>query len=79
MIDYIREYLVVIERSDDDKNVWFTDSDKNRRNKINNNDIRLFVSILINIETKDFYKINKLIKYLKNVSTLLNTLELTIV
>jgi hypothetical protein len=62
----------------EDKCAWYSDSDKNKNTLINDKDITLLVSSLMYIIENDFRKIKKLIKYLKNVADLLNSLGLPI-
>lgn len=65
-------------KSEKDNTFWYTDTQKNKA-CINNKDILLLVQTLKHIISHDFAKIKKLTQYLKNVSSLLNTLELPIV
>lgn len=61
-----------------DKTNWYT-SGENSKYKINDKDLYLLITCLKFIIDNDFQKIKKLTKYLINVATLLNLLELPIV
>lgn len=79
MKKYIAESLSFVEY--DGTYSWYTasnDTEADNKLTINNKDIFLLIRSLQNIITNDFEKIKKLGKYLKNIASLLNTLELPI-
>lgn len=78
MKKYLQESLVWVDHDEKDKICWYSTSDKKSGLRINDKDLFLLISSLKYIITNDFEKIKKLSKYLKNVATLLNTLELPI-
>lgn len=61
-----------------DNNTWYSPTEKDTRNLINDKDLFLLIKCLKFIIANDFEKIKKLSKYLKNVADLLNMLELPI-
>lgn len=63
---------------EENKSYWYSSSEKLSKPFINDKDIWLLISTLKCIIEKDFVKIRNLIKYLKNIANLFNTLELPI-
>lgn len=78
MVDYIKQNLYLTDSKSDDT-TWFAVSEDNKDNLVTLKDLFLIVSLIKQITLSDFVKIKKLTKYLKNVATLLNILELPIV
>nr|YP_009543520.1 DNA-dependent RNA polymerase [Coniothyrium glycines]AYU74410.1 DNA-dependent RNA polymerase [Coniothyrium glycines] len=78
MKQYIIDCLTVDHYDDDDKCVWYSDSEKNKTIIINNKDVTLLINSIMSIIENDFRKIKKLIKYLKNIASIFNVLELPI-
>ena len=76
MVDYIKSNLCCLDSSDIK---WYTASDTEKTNRVNNKDLHILVGLIKQVIMNDFEKIRKLTKYLKNVATLLNLLELPIV
>lgn len=77
MIDYLKDELEEIKYDKNLKGYWYCNKDS-PDNLINSNDVSLLVNIINNIIKKEFTKINKLIKYLRNVAGLFHKLNLPI-
>ena len=77
MGEYLRSELDQKNYDENIKCYWYTGKD-DPNNSINSNDITLLINIITNIIKHDFNKINKLIKYLRNIAKLFNTLNLPI-
>lgn len=77
MSDYLKSELEVLEYDSDLETYWYVDK-FNNKNKINGSDINLLIKMVRGIISVDFKKITKLTKYLKNVATLCNALNLPI-
>lgn len=75
MKKYIAESLVKMDYNKD-KTSWYSTSEKQTKSRINDKDLYLLISCLKYIINTDFEKIKKLSKYLKNVASLLNKMEL---
>ena len=73
---YLADTLTILDRKDDNTTLYSTC--ENNSKIINDKYLSLLISSLQYIISNDFEKIKKLIKYLKNVATLLNLLELPI-
>ena len=77
MKNYLASNLIIVDHKKDDT-IWYSTCGSNTKYIINNKDLFLLISSLKYIITNDFEKIKKLSKYLKNVATVLTTLELPI-
>ena len=78
MNKYLIEVLHHIEYDVINKNNWYSANSDSLKLRNNDNYTRLLVSCLRNIILYDFEKIKKLTKYLKNVASIFNALELPI-
>jgi len=81
MKKYITDSLIVkegLKENDKDNTIWYTDSERNKNILINDKDISLLINSIMWIIQNDFSKIKKLIKYLKNIASIFNVLELPI-
>ena len=79
MRNYIKSNLYLVEQSNDNNLSWYSKTDKESKPWINNKDILLLVRCIQNIVNNDFVKIKKLMKYLKNIATILTLIGLPIV
>lgn len=77
MADYLKSELKVLEYNANLKTYWYLDK-VNTTYKINTSDINLLIKIIRDIISADFFLITKLTKYIKNVATLCNALNLPI-
>lgn len=77
MKNYLASSLYLTNCNKDDT-LWYSPTEKDTKNFINLKDLYLLISCLKYIIDNDFEKIKKLRKYLRNVATLLNALELPI-
>ena len=78
MNKYLIEVLHHIEYDVINKTNWYSANSDSLKLRNNDNYTRLLVSCLRNIILYDFEKIKKLTKYLKNVASIFNALELPI-
>lgn len=79
MIKYIKEHLELVGCDELTKVCWYcVPNDSRKKVTINDNDIVLMAKCINNIIFGDFEKIRRLAKYLKNVATLFNKLNLPI-
>ena len=76
MNNYVADSLTMLDRADENR-IWYTTNERSDK-AINDRDISLLITCLKYIIDNDFHKIKKLSKYLKNVATLINLLELPI-
>lgn len=77
MREYLKNELEQLEYYKESKCYWYV-SKEGGSHRINSNDITLLISIISKIIKHDFSKVNKLIKYLRNVAKLFNFLNLPI-
>jgi DNA-directed RNA polymerase len=75
---YIKDSLVCVYKDNEDV-YWWSYSEKNKKNKVNYDDINLLVTTLKSVINNDFEKIKKLTKYLKNIASVLTSIGLPIV
>ena len=79
MRKYISNNLYLVEKESDDTIEWFSKCEKLTKPFINNKDISLLVSCIYKIIHGDFEKIKKLMKYLRNIATVLTLIGIPIV
>ena len=79
MIQYIKSNLYQIEDNKKDGLTWYSKSEFSNKPCINHKDISLLVVCIHHIVHNDFEKIKKLMKYLRNVATVLTLLGLPII
>lgn len=79
MKKYIISSLHLVENENEDNILWYSKSDKQTKPFINNKDISLLINCIQTIVQNDFEKIKKLMKYLKNIATILTVIGLPIV
>ena len=77
MKKYLTDGLKLLDYDKDNSCHWYTDN-VNHNNQINDHDALLLITVLRNMVFNDFEKIKKLSKYLINVATLFNSLQLPI-
>lgn len=76
MVDYVKSCLYLVD--DKDKVSSYSASESGFKPWILGDDIKILVADIRNIILKDFNKIKRMTKYLKNVATILTALELPI-
>ena len=79
MKKYIISDLYLVEHLSKDGIYWYSKSEKLTGPYINNKDVFLLVSCIQEIISKDFVKIKKLMKYLRNIATILTLIGLPII
>lgn len=81
MVKYITSSLFLVEEETKDKDVWYSKTSKEEGLSplISLKDISLLVSSIMFIIHNDFEKIKKLMKYLRNVATILTMLNLPVI
>ncbi len=79
MRKYIMDSLHLIEFESENKELWYSKSEKDTKTSISSRDISLLVTCIHHIIHNDFEKIKKLMKYLRNIATILTILGLPIV
>ena len=75
---YLVEDLHAFDCDKETKIMWYSGCENNSKPRINSRGAYLVVSSIKYVIHRDFEKINKLSKYLKNIAKLLNILELPI-
>lgn len=80
---YMKKYIIsslhLVENENEDNILWYYKSDKQTKPWINNKDILLLINCIQTIVHNDFEKIKKLMKYLRNIATILSLIGLPIV
>lgn len=79
MRSYIIGNLHLIEKDGNDSLSWYSKSEKHTKPLINNKDVSLLVGSIQHIVHHDFLKIKKLMKYLRNIATVLTIIGLPII